>query len=450
MKNFTLFVVVLLSTTLSAQCFQEVSAGSSYYLAISQDGSLWGWGLNLSGQLGDGTTTTKTTPVMISNNTWSWVTAGDNHSLGIKSDGTLWAWGSDASGQLGNGSNGSALYPSQIGTATNWKEVHAGYQGTIAIKTDGTLWGWGSNNGYFLGNGEELNFISQVPVQIGTASDWNTIAARGWSCLAIKSNGALWGWGDNSFGQLGDGTNTNIMTPIQIGTSAWLQISNNARLSVGIKSDGSLWAWGSHSASGSSLGIGQIYTPLQIGFANNWKQVSIKAVTDTDYVLLLKTDNTLWAWGSDWDEQLGNGTVNNDYPSPTQVGSDTDWNDVTAGHRQSYAAKTDGTFWAWGATTLIGNGTGSTAVPTQYSCTALPVADFFSGKVFLYPNPVQSFLSFEYDGVVISINVFDLNGRKFEMKHDENPIDVSMLSNGIYILELETSEGMLTRKFVKQ
>lgn len=437
----------------SAQCFEKIVAGNQYYLSISQDGSLWGWGENSNSQLGDGTTTDRTTPMQINTGSWRSVTAGTTHSLGIKQDGTLWAWGSDSGGKLGNGASGSSTFPMQIGTATDWKEVYAGEVATIAIKNDGTLWGWGLNTNYFLGNGQAVTYISQVPVQIGTATDWNTMSAKGWSCLAIKNNGQLWGWGENSLGQLGNGDNIDVQTPVQIGTATnWRNITNNERLTFGIKTDGTLWGWGTQTGSAGStyLGINAIYAPLQIGTASNWLTVSVKPVSFYDYVLLLKTDHTLWAWGSDTYEQLGNGTLDSNYTVPTQIGTETDWKSAIAGTGASFAVKQNGTFWAWGATPLVGSGTGNTAIPTAYACTSLSVAENDHKEATLYPNPVRTKLNIVMNDAVISAKVLDINGRIVDAEMTGNSVDVSGLSAGVYFIRIETSKGFLIKKFLKE
>lgn len=453
MKTITIFVALVVNATVSAQCFQKVISGNNYYLAISQDGTLWGWGENSNSQLGDGSAIDRTTPVQISTSTWQQVSGGTLHSAGIKSDGTLWTWGSDSGGRLGNGVSGSSTFPMQIGTDTNWKEVYAGEIATVAIKTNGTIWSWGTNTGLFLGTGQATGYVSQVPVQIGTDTDWNILFAKGWSCFAIKNSGALWAWGENSLGQLGNGLNLDVATPTQIGTATnWSKISSNERLTFAIKTDHTLWGWGTQTGGAGStyLGINAIYTPLQIGSATDWESVSVKPISTYDYVMLLKSNHTLWAWGSDTYEQLGNGIVNSNYTVATQIGTESDWASTTAGSGQTFAVKQNGTFWAWGATALVGSGTGNTDIPTQYACTSLGNEDFEANTYAIYPNPVSDKLSITSTDDVISLKIFDLNSRKFEIVLTENFLDVSGLAQGVYLLSIETAKGITTKKFVKK
>ena len=190
-----------------------VTAGQTSSIAIKVDGTLWAWGNNSYGQLGDGTTEVKNKPNQIDTATgWASVSSGAFHTIAIKTDGTLWAWGGNTDGQLGDGTNVSKNTPTKIGTATNWASVSAGTYHTLAIKTDGTLWAWGSNEFGHLGDGTSR--AKNAPIQIGRDTNWVSVSAGSYHTLAIKSDGTLWAWGRNEFGQLGDGTTDTYYTPI--------------------------------------------------------------------------------------------------------------------------------------------------------------------------------------------------------------------------------------------
>jgi alpha-tubulin suppressor-like RCC1 family protein len=295
----------------------SVSAGYDHSLAIKTDGGLWAWGHNLRGQLGDSTITDKTSPIRIGTaNDWASVSAGGNYSLAIKADGSLWAWGRNTWGQLGNGREGEGeaeIDPIRIGTG--YAAVVASSKHNLAIKKDGSLWAWGSNTWGQLGNGTTTDKTS--PVRIGTANDWAMVSIGDHS-LAIKTDGSLWVWGNNDTGQLGNGRNGKDefeSNPIRIGADKnWALVSAGTACSFAIKTDGSLWAWGWNEYG--QLGDGTMTdrnSPVRIDTANDWASMSGRA-----HSLAIKKDGSLWAWGSNNSGQLGDGTTT-DKTSPVQV-----------------------------------------------------------------------------------------------------------------------------------
>lgn len=360
-------------TSLSAAtgCWESVSTGGFFSLAKKSDGTLWSWGANDKGQLGDGTNTNKKKPTQIGTaNYWKSIVAGISFSLAIKNDGTLWAWGANTNGQLGNGTNKDSNLPTQIGTDADWKSIAGGNEFTIAIKTNGTLWAWGRNNSGQLGDGTNIN--KNVPVQIGTATNWQSVVANGEHSHAIKSDGTLWAWGWNGAGQLGDSTTTRKNLPVQIGTATnWKSISKGANHNLAIKSDGTLWAWGANNFS--QLGDGTTNnknTPVQIGIGNNWQKV----VAGRDHSMAISSDGAIWAWGRNNFGQLGDST-NTDRISPVQVGTARNWPSISTYGDHNLAIKSDGALWAWGRNDFgqLGNDTmANKNAPTEIaSCTVI-------------------------------------------------------------------------------
>lgn len=232
--------------------------------------------------------------------------------------------------------------------------IAVGYDHTVALKGDGSLWAWGSNTSAQLGDGTTTNRIS--PVQIGTATDWAQVAAGAMHTTALKENGSLWAWGGNAYGQLGDGTTSGKLRPVQIGTATdWAQVAAGALHTIALKENGSLWSWGWNDYG--QLGDGTTsskLSPVQIGTATNWAQVK----SGYYHTLALKEDGSLWVWGMNANGQLGDGTTS-DKLSPVQIGTATDWAQVTAGNQHTLALKEDGSLWAWGANYRgqLGNGT---------------------------------------------------------------------------------------------
>jgi len=194
------------------------------------------------GQLGDGTSINKNVPTQIGKDSnWSMVSAGGNKTIAIKKDGTLWAWGAAI---IGDGTMEAKNVPTKIGTDSNWRSVNCGNGHILAIKTDGTLWAWGANSNGQLGNGNNSKFVF-LPTQVGTENNWSKVALGFDFTLALKTDGTLWAWGWNSYGQLGDGTIINKKIPTQIGTdSNWNNISAGSYHNIGVKTDGIIWTWG--------------------------------------------------------------------------------------------------------------------------------------------------------------------------------------------------------------
>jgi gliding motility-associated-like protein len=345
---------LILTITVANPCWKMISAAGLYTAAIKQDSTLWAWGYNNFGQLGDGTNIDKNIPTQIGiANNWASINAGGFQTIAIKTDGTLWAWGINDYGQLGDGTNIDKNIPTQIGTNNNWANISAGAGHTVAIKQDGTLWAWGENNFGQLGDG--TNIDKNIPTKIGTDNNWASIDAGGFQTIAIKTDGTLWAWGNNAFGELGDGTNINKNTPIQIGTSNnWIHISSGYDYSGAIKADGTLWAWGINV--NGQLGDGtnvNKYIPTPIGTANNWASIG----AGNGHTVALKTDGTLWAWGDNSYGQLGDGTNNN---TNTPIQSTTNnWISISTTYDYTIALKADGTLWAWGynAAGQLGDGT---------------------------------------------------------------------------------------------
>ena len=307
----------LVSTPISGK--KTIASGAGYTLAIKQDGTLWGWGENSLGQLGDGTNVTRSTSVLIGSN-FRVVGASLSNSAGIKSDGSLWTWGGD-----------SGITPSKVGTG--YSSVALGWFHYAALKADGTLWTWGYNFDGQIGDGTKTRSVQ--PVQIG--SDFQMVAAGLKQTFGLKQDGTLWGWGANDVGQLGDGTTTSRASPVMIGTGYSAIAAGNAH-TLALKPDGSLWSWG----------WGSNKTPGQVGTG----YVAISA--GFYYSLALKGDGSLWAFGGNYYGQLGVGdTV--DRGNPTQVG--TGFVSFAAGNQLGFyyphtlALKADGTLWSWGSNT---------------------------------------------------------------------------------------------------
>jgi alpha-tubulin suppressor-like RCC1 family protein len=226
----------------------QVSAGGDHSLGVRQNGTVWAWGINSAGQLGDGTVVSKLSPVSVVGGFTDWcqVSAGQGHSLGLRINGSLLSWGGNASGQLGDGTSSSKIIPVPIFSGfTDWFQVSAGSIHSLGIRSNGTAWAWGSGNSGRLGDGTTTNRSSPVSV-VGGFTDWCQVSAGAAHSLGIRSNGTAWAWGYGFCGSLGDGTDTNKSSPVSVvgGFTDWCQISAGYCHSLGIRSNGTAWAWG--------------------------------------------------------------------------------------------------------------------------------------------------------------------------------------------------------------
>jgi alpha-tubulin suppressor-like RCC1 family protein len=326
---------------------------------------LWAWGGNSFGQLGSTNLSDQPSPVQtVSGGTnWKQVSATVNspsfYSAAIKSDGSLWMWGKAYYGEFGINANYPVLYSSPIQTiagGTNWKYISVSAYNCAAIKTDGTMWGWGQGMGGQVGTGSAGNWYS--PVQSADAGkNWKSVCCGSGRTAGIKTDGTLWLWGANSYGELGISTaTTNVYSPIQttVGGTSWKQVGVGTYHTAAIKTDGTLWSFGRNNFG--QLGDGTIsdkYSAVQTSAGGtNWKQVACSGGT----TVAIKTDGTLWTWGLGTSGELGDNTATRKSNPGQTVAGGTNWKTLATLEGASInvstsigAIKTDGTLWMWGS-----------------------------------------------------------------------------------------------------
>ena len=234
----------------SASNWKQVSGGGFFTLATKTDNTLWGWGQNDLYQMGNGTCCAdRLSPGQIGTDAdWKLAIACTSARVGlaIKTNGTLWGWGGNGSGLIGESNISSRPYPTQIGTDSNWEMLATGAAHALALKTDGTLWAWGEGFNGQTGDTLPPTFFRSSPRQVGSDT-WIYIACGFQSSFGIKSDGTLWGWGRNDAGQLGDGTTVERRLPVQIGTdSDWVAVAAGYQHGVALKSNGALYTWGTN------------------------------------------------------------------------------------------------------------------------------------------------------------------------------------------------------------
>ena len=305
---------------------KQVSVGANHTCVVLTDGTLRCWGTNNKGQLGDGTITTQTLPTKVGSNlnTWASVSVSFSHTCAVKKNGTLWCWGLNNNGQLGDGTKTDRHAPTQVGTANTWQSIAtsdaffmSGY--TCGVKKNGTLWCWGDNQNGQHGDGTKK--AKTQPTQVGSLSTWHSISAGSGHLCGLRTDGTLWCAG--SGGNLGDGTTTSSSVFVKVpSTKKWKSVSANNYVTCGIKSDGTLWCWGYNMMG--QIGDGTTkdgYSPAQVGSNTTWHSVSVSfnaRFTSGGITCGSQTDGTAWCWGSGHYGQLGDGT-NKAKTTPSKV-----------------------------------------------------------------------------------------------------------------------------------
>ena len=437
-------------------CWQSISAGYNHSLGIKTDGTLWAWGMNDNNQLGDGTTTNRQVPTQIGTNTnWKKVVAGIYYSMGIKTNGTLWAWGNNASGQLGDGTTAMKSIPTQIGTSTDWADIALGNgnEHTLALKTNGTLWAWGNNSTSQLGDGTTTS--RTVPTQIGTATNWATIAAGTGFSLATKTNGTLWSWGWNNYGQLGDGTIVTRTVPTQIGTdTGWTNVAAGYSHSVARNANAALYTWGRNDQG--QLGDGTNTNRSTPGVVSDQIQ-SIEA--GWYYTVGIRTTGNMFASGQNSSGQLGNNTTTS--TNSFFTGNATDFKMISAGSNHTLSIDNNGFLKVCGSNDGWKLGDGTTIQRNQFVTIACPVSNLAveeistaADNVKVFPNPVNDILNVSSDQKIISVTIYNMVGQQMLTKvinDNKGTVDVSALSSGVYVVKINAAKDIVkTVKVIKR
>ena len=330
--------------------YQQAAGGSFHSLGLRADGTAWAWGYNNRGQLGDGTGTTRRTPVAVAQGALpatarlTQVAAGEIHSLALAADGTAYAWGNNGSGRLGDGTTTNRTRPVAVAqgalpATARLTQVAAGEGHSLALAADGTAYAWGDNSSGQLGDGTTTDQTTPVAVAQGAlpaTARLTQVAAGQYHSLALAADGTAYSWGDNGSGQLGDGTTTNHTSPVAVAqgvlptTARLVQVAAGDRHSLALAADGTLYAWGEN-ADG-QLGDGT-YTdrsaPVAVTMPAGVRFVQVSA--GNAYSLALAADGTLYGWGRNGNGQLGDGTTSQRLTPVAEASGTVAWTALAAG-----------------------------------------------------------------------------------------------------------------------
>ncbi|MEW1813048.1 cutinase family protein [Pseudarthrobacter phenanthrenivorans] len=344
---------------------EKVRTDGSSAFAVKTDGTVWAWGSNSSGVLGNGTTTDSGVPRQVKGLTGVVdVTTDNGYSVhALRSDGTVWSWGSNLVGELGDGTTTDSSLPVQAAGLTGIQKITSDSTtwSVYALRSDGTVWTWGDNHNGQLGNGTTTN--SSVPTPVSGLADVKNISVNLYSVVALRTDGTVWTWGLNRDGQLGNGTTTNSTVPVQATGLAGVQsVVTNESSTYALMPDGTVWSWGRNNWG--QLGNGTAANapvPAQIPNLDGVHSLTVDFLS----AHVVRADGTVWSWGLNNNGQLGNGNTTSS-AVPVQARNLSGVQDLSADH-SVFALMPDGTLWSWGA-----NGSGQLGIGTT-SDSSIPV-----------------------------------------------------------------------------
>jgi alpha-tubulin suppressor-like RCC1 family protein len=378
----------------AGNAWSQIFIGNRTSFSLTTSGTLWAVGSNASGMLGlnNSSVAFSTRQQIGALAVWSKAAPGVSHTLFTRTNGTMWAVGLNSSGQFGTNNATNASSPVQVGALTGWLDIATGLNVSFGVRSDSTLWRWGVAGTVYRGD----NFLGTAmssPVQVGTSNNWLSLRQNygnysygSPSMTLALSNTSIWAWGENSGGGLGlghtmtypgNGTGamplspvTYISSPVQVGMGySIIYKGTPQRYGGAIKTNGTLWMWGAGSDGqlGSNVPGGIASSAIQVGSDTNWSSLTLSMTpvnpgggTWWGSTMALKTDGTLWGFGSAYFGELGNNRSGTSFFSPIQIGAAI-WSKVSNGWGSTMAITTNGTLWAWGLNTAGNLGNGTTA-----------------------------------------------------------------------------------------
>ena len=361
------------SLFLEKEDWVDFSLGHSHSCAIDRSRDLYCWGGNTYGELGIGTASTNRFPVKVTNSSGGWysIHLGYDHSCAIGIDKSVWCWGKNLHYELGDGTNTNKSLPVKI-SDEKWLQLSLAESHTCGVKVNGSLWCWGQNTYDKTGAGiEKISVFSKTPQRLGNDNDWQAVSIGANHSCALKQNGDLFCWGDNSYGQIGYQSNDRLVSfaSKEVVGQNFESLSSGKFHTCASKVDNSQWCWGANTHNQLAFGYqafgmnAYVTTPLKIGQANNWSQLAL----GDGFSCGIRTDHSLWCWGGNQKGQLG---LNNFvmWDEPNRVAGSTQWRSIDAGLDHSCALDSENKLFCWGSAENAKLGRESpmdVAVPTQ-------------------------------------------------------------------------------------
>ena len=330
--------------------FAEVSAGNNFCLALkSNNGSAWAWGLGTGGQLADNQSfTNRSSPVsVVGGHSFVRLMATDVNGYGLKDDGSIWAWGQNLLGALGNNTDGLKKSPVSVVGGHSFTKISASEgagNAPIALKSDGSAWQWGRAGNNEIGDG--IGTIPRSsPVSVVGGHSFIDISNGSTHSMALKADGSAWGWGQGTTGELGTNSAATRNSPVSVvGGHSFISIRACSTSSVALKVDGSAWSWGINTSG--RLGDNTIISrssPVSVVGGHSFIQITIHGPSNGVFNAL-KSDGSVWGWGVGASGELGEGTVAVTRSSPVSVVGGHSFVDIAGQH----GLKSDGSMWSWG------------------------------------------------------------------------------------------------------
>jgi alpha-tubulin suppressor-like RCC1 family protein len=325
----------------------DVAAGHGLSVALLDNGTVWTWGIAQRGALGTGVpdNQSSTSPQQVSIGNVIDIAAGSAHVLALKDDGTVWAWGANDYGQLGDGTAIDRRTPVQVRGLSGVKAVAAGLMYSVALLDDGTVRAWGYNKNGQLGDGETSRY-EPAPVKVAGLSGIVKVFAGYSHNFAIDGSSNVWAWGTNDLGELGDGTSTSRATPVRLeGLSGIREIAPGSSYTIALSGDGTVLAWGENY--GGWLGDGGSVTRMQPVAVKGLDHVTTIA-TGQGISFAARDDGTVVAWGLNEAGLIGNGNRDQKVYRPVRINGPANVTQFTAGAIHALAISGDGSLWGWG------------------------------------------------------------------------------------------------------